>query len=398
MKQAAKVTPIKGEDNLILNVESWILSNYNLKKNIISRHLESDGEKMNNEDINSLYIDVKKVFPRIKFDDVFRIISSNCVKHYNPFLEFFNSNQRLKPTGNINALADSLLSDDCEYVRYFVRKWLVGIISSIYGQHSRLMLILAGKQKTGKTEWFRRLLPEELQSYYTEISAGMKDTDFNIMMTQKLIIMDDEFEAKRKKQETALKALLSKQSFTVREPFGRVQIDLKRLAVLCGTSNESVLLSDTTGNSRLMPITVLSINHDAYNMIDKTALWMEIYNLYHSGFDWRLNNDDVELLSKYSTKFEDYSSEYELINQYFQIPGDKDFIESLTATEIKNKLEIHTKQVLNKNKIGEELQRIGFKQRWGSRNGKTARLYEVKITTLPTQLPHSSVGLQEFDF
>lgn len=385
MRQPAKVASIKADiPNVIVDVEAWIHNNYDLKKNVISRHIESDGEAMNNEDINSLYISVKKVFPKIRFDDVYRIICSNSTHNYNPFLEFFNKHQRLKPAGLINSVADTLLTDDHEFCRYFIKKWLVGVISSIYGQHSRLMLILAGKQRTGKTEWFRRLLPDQLKSFYTEISAGMKDTDFNIMMTQKLIIMDDEFEAKRKKEETALKALLSKQVFTVREPFGRMQIDLKRLAVLCGTSNEDSLLSDTTGNTRFVPIAVFSVNQDAYNKVDKTALWMEVYNLYHSGFDWRLTNEDAERLTTYCNKFENYTMEYELINRHFTVPGESDFIEELTATEIKNKLELYSVQKLNIDKIGKELKRCGFIQSIEKRNGKTARLYKLKMVTAPT--------------
>lgn len=382
MRQPAKVASLSNDaSNIIIDVEAWIHDNYDLKKNVISRHIESDGEPMNNEDINSLYISVKKVFPRVKFDDVYRIICSNSTHAYNPFLEFFNKHSKLKPTGLIDSIADTLCTDDYEFCRYFIRKWLVGVISSIYGQHSRIMLILAGKQKTGKTEWFRRLLPDQLKSYYTEISAGMKDTDFNIMMTQKLIIMDDEFEAKRKKEETALKALLSKQVFTVREPFGRMQIDLKRLAVLCGTSNEDTLLSDTTGNTRFVPIAVFSVNHADYNNIDKTALWMEVYNLYHAGFDWRLTNEDTERLEAYCKKFENYTMEYELILKLFTVPGDGDFVEELTATDIKNKMETHTVQKLNIEKIGKELKRCGFEQVISKRNGKAARLYRVKMVT-----------------
>lgn len=385
MKQPAKVAAIKADvPNIIVDVEAWIHNNYDLRKNVISRHVESDGEPMNNEDINSLYIAVKKVFPKVKFDDVYRIICSNSTQSYNPFLDFFNKHQRLKPAGLIDSIADTLLTDDHNFCRYFVRKWLVGVISSIYGQHSRLMLILAGKQKTGKTEWFRRLLPDQLKSYYTEISAGMKDTDFNIMMTQKLIIMDDEFEAKRKKEETALKALLSKQVFTVREPFGRMQIDLKRLAVLCGTSNEDSLLSDATGNTRFIPIAVFSVNQSDYNKIDKTALWLEVYNLYHSGFDWRLTNEDTDRLNQYCSKFENYTMEYELISKLFSVPAEGDFTEQLTATDIKNKMETHTVQKLNIDRIGKELKRCGFEQTIEKRNGKTARLYKVKLVTPTT--------------
>src|SRR5690606_8591490 len=121
------------------------------------------------------------------------------------------------------------------------------------------------KQGTGKTEFFRRLLPPELRQYYAEskLDAGKDDA---ILMTQKLIIMDDEMGGKSKKESKHLKELTSKQVFTLREPYGRMNVDLQRLAVLCGTTNDLEILNDLH-NRRQIPIEVYGIDHEAYNAI-----------------------------------------------------------------------------------------------------------------------------------
>jgi predicted P-loop ATPase len=123
------------------------------------------------------------------------------------------------------------------------------MIASIFGQTSPLVLVLAGeRQNTGKTEFFRRLLPPQLSNYYAESKLdGGKDDD--ILLTKKLIIMDDEFGGKSKLESKRFKELTSKASFSIRLPYGRTHRDLKRLAVLAGTTNDLGLISDPTKSS-----------------------------------------------------------------------------------------------------------------------------------------------------
>ena len=73
-------------------------------------------------------------------------------------------------------------------------------------------------------------------------------------MTKKWIILDDEYGGKSKREEKRLKEITSKAWINIREPYGRVSVDLRRLSVFCGTSNESQILNDPTGNRRILPI------------------------------------------------------------------------------------------------------------------------------------------------
>lgn len=380
----AKVAPLS-KGNIIIKLESWINNNYQLRKNVITRNIENDGAVMENDDINSMYIAARKVFDKVKYEDILRLINSSFVPRYNPIHEFFETNQHRKPQGIIDSLFDTIQTDNPKYARYFGKKWLVSIVASAFGFHSPLMLVLSGHRVgTGKTEWFRRLLPEPLKPFIADISTGMKENDFHILMTQKLLLLDDEFDVKRKKDENAMKSVLSKQTFTLREPFGRMNVNLQRIAVLCGTTNDENILADTSNNRRFLPISVNTISKESYNKIDKTDLFMEAYHLFKSGFLWNLSQDDITSLSEDTARFENFTTEYELVTKYYELPGSFNGVK-LTATEIKNRLETLTVQKLNLDQIGKALRRAGFYQETKKENGKTNRLWNVSEVTAINQ-------------
>ena len=151
-------------------LEIWIRQNYNLKRNEISRYIENDDVPMKQQDYNTIYIESKKIIPELTYELVDRLIHSDFVEQYNPFKRFIDANiDNYKTEGNIERLFRSIETPNQNYLQKFGTKWLVSIIASIHGEHSPLMFVLCGpKQNTGKTEFFRRLLPRELQKYYAE--------------------------------------------------------------------------------------------------------------------------------------------------------------------------------------------------------------------------------------
>lgn len=365
------------EDTLLDQLELWVRQNYNLQRNSITRYIENDGKPLKQSDFNSIFIKAKKIYEKLNYELMDRLINSDFITEYNPFLQFFEQNIEQSSTGHIDKLFSAIKSNDDSFVGYFGKKWLVGIISAIHGEHSPLLLVLSGDQQgTGKTEFFRRLLPKELQMYYAEskLDAGKDD---EILMTQKVLIMDDEMGGKSKKENKRLKDLTSKQVFSLREPYGRNNVDLIRLAVLCGTTNDNEVLSDPTGNRRIIPIHVDSIDYKLSNSVDRVAVFMEAYHLFKAGFQWQVvGNEDKDYLNKDKGSFEVTNLEAELIQKYFEVP-DEGFGEMLTASEIKVIIEDLTHQKLLLDRVGKELKRLGFVQKH-VKNGKTTkRIYFI---------------------
>lgn len=369
-------THIKGEGSLE-ELEIYLRQNYKLRRNEISRYVENGSNPMKQTDYNTIYIEAKKIIPELTYELVDRLIHSDFVPNYNPFKLFIEANREKISTGHIEKLLTSIDTPNKEYLQKFGKKWLVSIIASIYGEHSPLMFVLCGpKQNTGKTEFFRRLLPHELQYYYAEskLDAGKDD---EILMTQKIIIMDDEMGGKNKKEDKRLKELISKQTFSLREPYGRHNVELNRIAVLCGTTNDEEILYDTTGNRRIIPIHVDGILHQIYNEVDKTSLFMEMVHEYESGFDWKLSFEDIIELSDNTSNFIATSLEGELLDKYFKIGED-----ALTSTDIKIIIEKYSGQKIYLDKLCKELKRKGYVQQRKLVGGSYRRCYLVEETTI----------------
>jgi predicted P-loop ATPase len=253
-------------------------------------------------------------------------------------------------------------------------------MASINGKHSPLVLVLVGGQNTGKTEWFRRLLPDDLKSCYAEDKLDQgKDSD--ILMTKKLIIMDDEMGGKSKAESKMLNRLTSSQTFSIREPYGVVSVDLNRLAMLCGTTNIEGLLSDPTGNRRILPIKVLSIDHQLYNSINKVALFMEMYHLYNSGYSHNLSGDDIQVLNNSTDEFRAVSQEEDMLLKYFEIPVNDNQSEYMTSTEILSYIKMRSQINLNPVMIGLRMKSLGFTRK-AIKINKIA-LYKWQVVTLP---------------
>lgn len=368
-------------DKLIESLMEWMKANHPIRKNIITGKYEEGDNEVTKERINSIYIRARAAFntPNVSYDLVERIIFSDFTPEYHPIKEYIEKNRHRNTSGNIDRII-SCIKTNTPNAEIFIRKWLIAIPAAAEGYPVRLVLALVGKQKSGKTEYFRRLLPKKLQKYYGEskMDAGKDD---ELLMCQKLILMDDEMGGKSKQDEKRFKDLTSKNIFTLRAPYGRYNEDYKRIAVLCGTSNDTEVINDPTGNTRILPIEIESIDHAAYNAIDKDELFMEMVRVYESGEEWDLNSENLDKLNSVSDKHENIPFERELILLHFTSEsfrqGDE-VIEEMSATEVKDYIEKNSKQQIRSLKrLGIEMRKI-FGERIGvKKGGKVIWVYRV---------------------
>jgi hypothetical protein len=349
-------------DSVSTDIAAFV-NTYDLKKNLITRRIELNGRAIDDSDLNSIFLDSKAIFKESNKDLVTSIIFSNRIPTYNPLHEFFE--QELFEYDNDNwpnlrKLMSSVITNQ-EHAEYFILTWLLSVVASAYGHHSALVLVFCGpKQGTGKTHWFRYLLPKELRYLYAEskMDAGKDD---EILMCGKLIINDDEYGGKSKKEEKRLKELTSKEYINVREPYGRVSTDLKRLAVLCGTSNETQILSDPTGNRRILGVLVEDIDHDMYNGCDKIGLWRELFCMYQMGANFKILGDDILKLNQSTEMFKLSTPEEDLIHKKLTPGSATSFGEWMSLTDIQQYLMVDTKiNYLNNQRIGSLLTALGF--------------------------------------
>jgi predicted P-loop ATPase len=360
------------------------IKTFDLKKNVITRKIELDGKAIDDSDINSMFLDTKAVFKESNKDLVTSIIFSNRIPTYNPLHEFFEEqlyeyNNDQWP--NIQLLLSSVHTDT-EHADFFIMTWLLSIVASAYGHKSELVLVFCGeKQGTGKTHWFRYILPKPIRYLYAEskMDAGKDD---EILMCGKLIINDDEYGGKSKREEKRMKELTSKEFINVREPYGRVSTDLKRLAVFCGTSNEMQILSDPTGNRRIMPIHILDINQDLYNKCDKDQLWRELFCMFQMGANYKLLGDDILKLNAATEMYKVSTPEDDLIHKKLK-PATL-YGEWMSLTEIQQFLMMDTKfNYLNTQRIGSILTSLGYKKDRKRQGHSIVMMYYVDRNPMP---------------
>ncbi len=378
---------VETDDTLFDQLELFLNTNYNLRRNEITRYIEDGDVPLKDEDINSIYIAAAKVFDmKVSKPMVESVIHSNFVRTYHPVRAFFEKYQYRKPHGIIDQLASTIKHDmsktNSNYAHFFIRKWLIGFVSSAYGEQSPLVIVLTGEGNTGKTQWFRRLLPDDLMNpvrYYAETKFDQGKDD-EILMCKKLLLMNDEFGGNTVKESKKFKDLTDKAVFTVRRPYGSAHEDLPRLAVLAGTSNDPHILNDpTTKNRRIIPINVISIDHDAYNKIDKIDLLMEAYHAYKDGETTGLTNEHIDWLTSHTGRFQDVSLERDMADKYFKVPEDRnsDSAELKSQGEILEYLaQVSGIKTLKPKTLSQELKALGFQYADGEYykpEGKTKR-------------------------
>jgi hypothetical protein len=329
------------EAEAIFKISYWLKNNVKLKNNDVTKKIvfQENNEVLTEAWIKRLYIQAKLIDGKISkelFDCLVTGHNPDIIPIFNPFKEFIELNKGISTNNELEALKSTIITDTLN-AAVWVEKWYLGLFAAIDGKPVRNVLALLGGQNTGKTEWFRRLLPEELLKYYAESKLD-REKDDELLMCEKLIINDDEMGGKSKEDEKKFKMLSSKAIFTLRAPYGVSNQDYKRLAVLCGTSNDLQVINDPTGNTRILGVQVLKIDHEAFNKIDKTKLFIAGYNKYLQDKDqYLLNSNDLKILEASGNEFKTIAIEEELILRYLR---QAEFTDNfMTATEIKEYLE-----------------------------------------------------------
>ena len=379
------------EETLFDQIVLFLKTNYAIRYNVIKRDFEfADGNPLEDHHYYTIYIQIRCALgDKVRYEDIYKIIHSRTAcEIYHPFLAFFQGYKDRKPAGIIQALADTIESDtgfglgefEPTYVYIFLRKWLIGLIGSIYGTPCDLVPVLTGGDGIGKTWFFRLLLPDEWKDYFLD-SKWIPGKDEDIEMCKNIIAFNDEFSGRDTKDMEHFKALTSRQYYIIREVYTRKSAKMQRLAVLCATSNHKGVINEPEFNRRIIPINVLSINHAAYNAIDKVDLIMEAYHSYQAGERYTLNKEERLMLGQQTEEFQNKSLERQLIEQYLQLPTSNggEQVQFMSTIDILAKLELKlNSRKLDDRKVGRELTACGFvRKQKRMAHGKREWGYEV---------------------
>lgn len=169
---------------------------------------------------------------------------------------------------------------DC-YLDQVFTKWLVASVTRVYEPGAKFdwMPIFQGGQGVGKSMFGALLFGLD---WFCDWLPNLADKDAALGLRGKLVVEFGELDSFRKNEVETVKAFVTRQVDTVRPPYGRRTLELKRQTVFFGTTNSEWFLKDDSGNRRFMPVVVDRLNFGALER-DRHQLWAEARYLYVMG-------------------------------------------------------------------------------------------------------------------
>lgn len=238
---------------------------------------------------------------------VMKCLNSYATKSENKVLDYFK-NLEYKGDGYIKKYVE-LIEPKKEINTAYFSSWIVGMINNIHRKRisdkiSPLTIVLAGgRQGIGKSTWCRQILPKDLEDYFVE--GKIEETkDFKFRMCRNIIMYDDEFGGVGAKDVKNFKSVSDMSVAVDRKSYGINDSRELRKVSLLGSTNELDILKDPTGNRRILPIKVDSIDYDSCINFDSKAMLAEAYKLYLDGFEWVIRKEeDLELMRSENESF-----------------------------------------------------------------------------------------------
>ena len=278
------------------------------------------------------------------------LYSSDNEREYNPFEDYFSQLTPIKPTKEYNPVRDLFdcmtLNEDYEQYREtyieFITLWLGMKVRCALDEDyaNEIMPILVGKQGAGKNYFIHSLIPKSLKRYF-----GMnlpKSKDGNIIMTNKMLVFDDELVSLKGNPIEILKGRLSAPFYTERLLFQTYDTQLPRRASIIGTTNTLEPLKDKTGNRRFIPIPFIK-NPDPLiqDAKIKKLKKFDSDSLLAVGLYVHLNSKDLYIDYKLEKKFDLMNKDFvysdlidNIIDEYLYPPNEIEEIDSNFYTPI----------------------------------------------------------------
>ncbi len=354
-----------------LMVESYLNERYDFRYNVVTNRILFKGKEdhkyiiVNDKVTNSIWRELAINDIKCSHTDLRKILESNFSDAFCPFDQYFNQLPKWVESDKdyIDELSNTVITTNQTIWRKFFKKWIVAMVACIIDENiaNHTAIILSGKQGVGKTRWLNNLVPGELHPYSYCGFLNLNNKDSDLQLSECFFINLDELANMSKSSLDKLKIMITKDRIRRRRAYGYNIENYTRRASFCGSVNNSQFLLDTTGNRRFLCFEIEEIDLDANINLDN--VYSQAMALFHSGFRYWFNQEEIEDVNSTNKQFERTSLEEEVLLTHFMPCAKDDSSEILMTSELALELSRLGPIRVNNSSIrslGAALQKHGF--------------------------------------
>lgn len=238
---------------------------------------------INDEDVTRCWVWLSNLGVNTNWNNVARLMQAIAMLNRYNTLRWYLDGLRWDGRPRLDTVASTLLGADAVPSDELVAKWMLSAVARalVPGCKADHVLILEGKQGVGKSTALKTLAGP----WFCDEMVMANDKDSTMTTASAWIVELQELVSLTRKEETAVKAWITKTVDKLRLPYGRFVVEWPRHFVFAGTTNEGTYLRDPTGARRWWPVKVKDV--DLWGLArDVDQLWAEAVARFHDGEDW----------------------------------------------------------------------------------------------------------------
>ncbi len=334
-----------------------------LKFNELTQQVEFNGEAF--QRIELAYLDDAIIHSPIHIgkefcqDAILKVALENSYHPIKDYLDELEAQTLSKQEwDNISSL---LLGTDDPLSNAILKRCLIACVARIYhpGCINRLVTILTGKQRSGKSTFWRYLAGDEFFSDSLGSLHNIKD-DYLALHSSWIMEWGEFDKITRKREADEIKAFVTKCFDDFRPPYGRNTERFKRMQVIVGTTNRTDFLkNDPSGNTRYG---VIEVNNEID--LDKVLalrdrVWATAKQAYLNGEPWELTRDEQALSEANNRAYEEQHPWMEAISKYIEP------FQTITTNEIFAQcleIDLSRRTIVENRIVCDILRKLGWKQ------------------------------------
>lgn len=311
------------------------------------------------------------------------VISNRMVPLFNPIEAYLGSLSTWDGQPHIEALMARLTNQSDE--QEVLHRAFVAMVAQMTGRlatygNTLCPVLISTTQGWGKSQFVRRLLPDELRMYFSENFNMANEEQCLRKMSSCVLISLDEINRFSESRMAQLKSYIQMPVILVKKRYQTQMEQLERRASFWGTANVRYVLTDETGNRRFYPV-MLKDALDLDAVIDYEQLYAQALAELEAGtvrpYFTQEENKEVERRNR---AFCAPLRLRQLLDELFEVipieeakPSD-----GLTATEAFDRLVLADAELMkryNERNFGEQLKNAGFVQL----RSNSRRAYNIRI-------------------